>query len=872
MTGRDLLREKSNKMNVSWFRLAFHTTIAAVLPFAFTRWATRKPIVIPLPEADDVVSPRIRNFPQPKLHKHKTPPSSTYTGQCLDDPQSRKEKAKWSEHRIDVHLQIDPDHVPVVEHIDVLEDENSTLGEGFDGYHPSGQHLLMDIHNVDHGFLTDMEALARSIVQVTSNSGLTLLSYHCHGLHAPMGTSCIGVLLESHISVHTWPGAGILSLDLFTCGPASLLPLVPLLESLFAIPSKITSAPRPVARWLYKKRGYRNYGNILNADRDIVIADQEGTDIVVAENAEGVELEWFLLGWKGFRHKSVLVTAETKFQEVAVFEISSSHVPLSREQDSFVKKNKKLFLDNVAQSSLDGIEAYHEALVHPALLSHQNPRRVMIIGGGEGATLREVLKHKNVETCTMLEIDGELVELSRQYLKEWHDCTYLASAPEEEFFSCFDDPRAQVNIVDAYKWILDRFGDNALFEEEKYDVIIMDALDPSSFVPFSDLLYGDPEFIKALTNALTPSGIVISQVGISPYGQDVMVYPVSTVLDNFINLLHKNGAVSVKTYSEGHCQFLAPWEFIIFFMSPESKARWYGEASWIDLELSKRAVATKSGSSPFRYFDGASHQTYQYHSRLQEDVFCLREPKPDRCLIPRGYDQEVPNVSAKDIETASSVASSRAKVVSFRRDVPHGSYLALDDGDRSIVVLPFAFKQVEEGARASSLLSPLQLFFGGHKSTRDFYGLQSFFVESGMLSLANYGCNHSINIGSVLEVSDVTANQTRLHLSDNDYIFDPIADRTFQLRLVGSRRVASDVSAGDELLLGIDILLGDWPQNIDNFQSKCVQDIQDAQSLAFHCEDLYQGKWPLNESSTPKSADVLVIPATLSNGFNCELN
>ncbi|EEC49071.1 predicted protein, partial [Phaeodactylum tricornutum CCAP 1055/1] len=80
-----------------------------------------------------------------------------------------------------------------------------------------GQHLLVDIENVDASFLNSAHQLAFAMVDVIEMSGLTLLSYHCHGLE-PIGVSCVGVLLESHVSFHTWPIEGVITLDLFTCG------------------------------------------------------------------------------------------------------------------------------------------------------------------------------------------------------------------------------------------------------------------------------------------------------------------------------------------------------------------------------------------------------------------------------------------------------------------------------------------------------------------------------------------------------------------------------------------------------------------------------------------------------------------------------
>jgi spermidine synthase len=134
----------------------------------------------------------------------------------------------------------------------------------------------------------------------------------------------------------------------------------------------------------------------------------------------------------------------------------------------------------VLQSRRSGDAAYHEALVHPGMFTHKNPKRVAIIGGGEGATLREVLKHSTVEKVVMIDIDEKMVQLSRQFLPFWSDCSMLENTTQ----SCFNDPRVETYYVDAFKWFIERFsatkqdanvsGDE--LTEDAFDVIIMDAL------------------------------------------------------------------------------------------------------------------------------------------------------------------------------------------------------------------------------------------------------------------------------------------------------------------------------------------------------------------------------------------------------------
>ena len=135
------------------------------------------------------------------------------------------------------------------------KDDNDDDDDDEEAEHlPKGQHLLMDIERVSSSFLNSEERLAKAMLDLVDQCGLTLLSYHCHGL-APSGVSCAGILLESHVSFHTWPSEGVITLDLFTCGDESLLPIVPVAEKLFSIPEP-TSPLKPHMIWAHKARGF----------------------------------------------------------------------------------------------------------------------------------------------------------------------------------------------------------------------------------------------------------------------------------------------------------------------------------------------------------------------------------------------------------------------------------------------------------------------------------------------------------------------------------------------------------------------------------------------------------------------------------------
>jgi len=145
-----------------------------------------------------------------------------------------------------------------------------------------------------------------------------------------------------------------------------------------------------------------------------------------------------------------------------------------------------LYLDHSTQLSESDEYIYHEIFVHPAMLSHPNPKKILIIGGGDGGVLREVLKHPTVEKAVLVEIDEEVIKAVKKY---------LSFIPQ----NAFDDPRAKILIEDGVKYVNNT--------TEKYDVIFMDATDdigPS--VPLYKV-----EFYKAIRDILNDKGIFITQ-------------------------------------------------------------------------------------------------------------------------------------------------------------------------------------------------------------------------------------------------------------------------------------------------------------------------------------------------------------------------
>ncbi len=180
-----------------------------------------------------------------------------------------------------------------------------------------------------------------------------------------------------------------------------------------------------------------------------------------------------------------MASVKTAFQKVDVVDFQS--IPNRVDWREFKEKapeyieanphlftpDRALYLDGIVQSRLYGNAAYHEALVQPSMFAHPNPKRVAIIGGGECATLREVLKHNTVEKAVMIEIDPGVIEVSKYALPSWNDCSNFEGSSRY----CMDDPRAEIYNEDAFAWFIDRYlGKNDTDKEPLFDLIIMDAL------------------------------------------------------------------------------------------------------------------------------------------------------------------------------------------------------------------------------------------------------------------------------------------------------------------------------------------------------------------------------------------------------------
>ncbi|MEG6616555.1 polyamine aminopropyltransferase [Peptococcaceae bacterium 1198_IL3148] len=205
----------------------------------------------------------------------------------------------------------------------------------------------------------------------------------------------------------------------------------------------------------------------------------------------------------GLQVKETLHSEQTPFQHLAVVDTYNY--------------GRTLFLDGIIQTTEKDEFVYHEMITHPALNTHGSPKQVLVVGGGDGGTIREIIKYPTVEKATLVEIDARVVENARQYLPS---------------ISCaLDDPKVEVRYEDGVKHVQDH--------KNTYDVICVDSPDP---IGPAVGLFGK-EFYQNIYEALTEDGVFVAQTESPWVNKKLMrrvhddiasIFPITRVLLAFI--------------------------------------------------------------------------------------------------------------------------------------------------------------------------------------------------------------------------------------------------------------------------------------------------------------------------------------------------
>lgn len=347
-----------------------------------------------------------------------------------------------------------------------------------------GIHLTGDLFdcNCSASLFTDLDTLSSLCRQATLDAGLTIVDEKYHVFPEwqgqPGGITGAVLLAESHLAIHTWPERRGVTLDVYVCN--------------------FTCDNEGKARQLFDTLmlAFRPKEQVVNR---IVRGDlAAGSAQPQARSEDAQQRDALIFDWLnahagyGYTAKKQLAAFESPYQRVEVYD---------------THQFGKLFrLDGRLMTSEGDEFFYHECMTHPALLAHPNPQSVLVIGGGDGGSTEEILKHPSVKRVVMAELDPAVIDVAREHLREIHK-------------GALDDPRLTIKIGDGFEFVKTC--------EEKFDLVVLDLTDPDTpaFHLYSE------EFFRLCQRVLNPGGLMTMHLG-SPVYQPQTVKKNAAALRN----------------------------------------------------------------------------------------------------------------------------------------------------------------------------------------------------------------------------------------------------------------------------------------------------------------------------------------------------
>ena len=321
-----------------------------------------------------------------------------------------------------------------------------------------GLHLTADLSGCKKNLslMTDADLLRRACLELIQASGLTVVGELFHafpGLTQDQAGGVTGTVLlaESHLALHTWPEQEAVTLDVYVCNFSTdnsnkanqlLNSLVELFDS-------------------------------DDSNRQSLLRGEVGHAFSGADSTMGQE---YLNQHSAYAYRlgPLLHREQSPYQLIEVHE-SPQFGKLFRLDGDYMTSEAEEFF-------------YHEALIHPAALSHGKVRSALILGGGDGGSAEELLKYPSVERIVLAELDEAVIRISRQYLSKIHH-------------GSLDDPRVEIRIGDGFAYVNEC--------KEQFDLVLLDLTDPDT--PASALYTS--EFFQSVKRILAPGGAMVLHTG-----------------------------------------------------------------------------------------------------------------------------------------------------------------------------------------------------------------------------------------------------------------------------------------------------------------------------------------------------------------------
>ena len=313
-----------------------------------------------------------------------------------------------------------------------------------------GLHLTADLYgcSCSPSLLRDSVALKAACVKFATNAGLTVVGEHFHTFSDAGGVTGLVLLAESHLAIHTWPELNAVTLDVYVCNfrddnSGKAQALTDALVTLFA--------PKTV-----------NHNSLLRG--------------APAARPDPLALEWLTPEIAhGFTMRRPPVSIQSAYQRIDLHDTKAM--------------GRMVALDGAFMLSERDEFIYHECMVHVPALAHGDPKRALVLGGGDACSARELLKHPSIESIVVAELDPMVIATCRENFADLNG-------------HALDDARVRIEVGDALVFLKN--------SATQYDIIVMDLTDPdhAEATPFYSI-----ETYKFFRDQLSADGLLSLHIG-----------------------------------------------------------------------------------------------------------------------------------------------------------------------------------------------------------------------------------------------------------------------------------------------------------------------------------------------------------------------
>jgi len=336
-----------------------------------------------------------------------------------------------------------------------------------------GRHIIAELYNCKQDLINDVSLVEKTMLEAANRAGATVINSTFHHF-SPFGVSGVIVIQESHFSIHCWPEYGYASIDIYTCGET--------VDPWIAYEHLKSKFHASHGSTMELNRGQRNLigdSNKVNITKEKPSSKKEQIkhtrNIWFTEKNENLALSLRHSGERLFLHHS-------KYQKIEIYDTEAF--------------GKILVLDGKIVCAEEDEYVYHEMIAHVPVFAHPKPKRILVIGGGDGGTVRELVKHDGIESIDLVKIDGAVIDASKKYLPQ--------------LSSSLVNSRINIKIDDGIEFVRNS-------PAGVYDIVIVDSDEPEG--PGEGLFTN--EFYKNVYEILNNKGILITQSESPRYNQDI---------------------------------------------------------------------------------------------------------------------------------------------------------------------------------------------------------------------------------------------------------------------------------------------------------------------------------------------------------------